>query len=588
MSLYRTGSFEIDPIKQPAVADTATWDEDAAYSFVRSAPEIYWKRMLRSLYRGDVQNRKSDEVPFSPLPGSVSRRNLGTWMIGRLPDGQHLILSMGKTRDKDVDIEAFKTFDRNEGQNLTFYPASDRNIHTYLKTCLPGRASRGLGARPRLGIGVRPTVLAWPAIWQAMAKKGFCANAIQNSLRELNLLEDLRSGHGPRENHQFSFGSVQEGHTGSTFEGLWLSGALSALDQNNVLDFGADADHIMVKKDESSLTGDPGPLHTGRERARQIILAARHYSFYTLDVSDLLDFTILHAKDHTAGTGRLEQIVGGRENAGMLLEYHNRDQETIEEELLGRYVAKYWEALDALEGLAQYIADLKGDEPFDLELSIDENPPGIETCSNTTSVEELSFLIRELLRRDIPVTHIAPNFGIEKGTDFRCPEGIIGLQKRVKMLCDVAGESGFMLDCHSGDDLSAETMRAIGDASSGWIQFKVSPSLQVLLGECIHDVSEKLFGHWWRLSLAYARRKQEEGSELAGRILGTLEGERRVRPSADHPLFHHFCFGPVGERDKQGRFINREWFYDLPQSVKREYTRRLTDHLCNLSEQIFR
>ena len=198
MSLYRTGSFEVDPVKQPAVADTATWDEDAAYAVVCAAPESYWKRMMRSISREDHRERQTKDIPFQPLSGSISRRNLCTWMIGKLPDGQHLILSIGKPSTTGGEIELVKSFGQLDGQNLTFYPASDRNVHSYLKTCLPGRTARGLGARPRLGIGVRASTLAWPAVWDAMSKKGFCANAIQNSLRELNLLEDLRSGHAPR------------------------------------------------------------------------------------------------------------------------------------------------------------------------------------------------------------------------------------------------------------------------------------------------------------------------------------------------------------------------------------------------------
>ena len=588
MSLYRAGAFEVDPIKQPAVADTATWDEDAAYELVHATPETYWKKMMRTLSRDGFDGEHATDIPFRPLPGSVSRRNLGTWMIGKLPDGQHLILSIGKTQGAGDEIELLKSFGQKDGQNITFYPASDRNINAYLRSCKPGRTTRGLGARPRLGIGVRATVLAWPGIWQAMIKKDFCANAIQNSLRELNLLEDLRSGNEPRENYQFSFGSVQEGHTGSTFEGLWLTGVLSALEYDATLDFGADADHIMVKRDDASIFADPAITHPGRERAKQIILAAKHYSFYTLDVSDLLDYGILHDTSGTIGIERLAEIVGDQENIDTLVGYHNRTPGTISEEHLGRFVGKYWEALDAIEELSAYTKALKGEELFDLELSIDENPPGIETCSNTTTTDELSFLIREIHRRNIQVTHIAPNFGIEKGTDFRCPEGLDGLGRRVKQLSEIAGEAGIMLDCHSGDDLSSETMAVIGKAASGNIHFKVSPSLQVLLGECIHDVSPKLFEHWWELSLGYARRKQEEGSELADQVLGSLESGTKTRPSPEHPLFHHFCFAPVGERDKQGRFINRAWFYELPKSVEREYTTRLCEHLCDLSELIFR
>ena len=38
------------------------------------------------------------------------------------------------------------------------------------------------------------TMSVWPGIFAAMTKGGFAANAIQNSVRELNLLEALLAG----------------------------------------------------------------------------------------------------------------------------------------------------------------------------------------------------------------------------------------------------------------------------------------------------------------------------------------------------------------------------------------------------------
>ncbi|MDH5453802.1 MAG: hypothetical protein OEX14_10665, partial [Paracoccaceae bacterium] len=65
----------------------------------------------------------------------------------------------------------------------------------------------------------------------------------------------------------------------------------------------------------------------------------------------------------------------------------------------------------------------------------------------------LMFLVLELQRRRIPVTHIAPNLGIEKGLDYRGPDSLVGLEKRIRGLYDISCEFGLMLDCHSGDDL---------------------------------------------------------------------------------------------------------------------------------------
>ena len=50
-----------------------------------------------------------------------------------------------------------------------------------------------------------------------------------------------------------------------------------------------------------------------------------------------------------------------------------------------------------------------------------------------------------------------------------------------------------MLDFHSGDDLCSAARQAIGRATHGWCHFKVSPSLQVIFGEVLHQVSPERF-----------------------------------------------------------------------------------------------
>jgi len=75
--------------------------------------------------------------------------------------------------------------------------------------------------------------------------------------------------------------------------------------------------------------------------------------------------------------------------------------------------------MSAIEPLYHHIKAVKNRNSFDLELSIDENPPGIETFDCLTTEIELVFLMLEMQRRHIPLTHIALNVGIEKGVDYR-------------------------------------------------------------------------------------------------------------------------------------------------------------------------
>ena len=110
--------------------------------------------------------------------------------------------------------------------HVSVYPTSDENIHTYTTLIHPKKGTRALGPIPRLGIGVRHTTAVWPGIFKGLYRADVSANAIQNSVRELHLLKTLYDGTPSRKNHLFSFGAMDEGHTGSTFEGLWTEGVL--------------------------------------------------------------------------------------------------------------------------------------------------------------------------------------------------------------------------------------------------------------------------------------------------------------------------------------------------------------------------
>jgi len=203
-----------------------------------------------------------------------------------------------------------------------------------------------------------------------------------------------------------------------------------------------------------------------------------------------------------------------------------------------------------------------------------------------TTADELTFLLAEIRRRGLPVTHIAPNFGVEKGADYMGADGLPGLEQRVRSLHRLAVEQGIMLDCHSGDDLSSATRRAVGRAANGDIHFKISPMLQGLFAEVLHALCPDRFLYWWEDTIAYARHEAGQGSALAARCIRQYE-QAGARPSPSHPLFHYYCFATLGRRDADGRFLHREKFYDLPASFYAEYARRVTELLGEVITDIF-
>jgi hypothetical protein len=548
------GEFDFDPAKNPAVLDTATWDPDGAWRIVSRIRD--WRALPKANGHPAPKDAK-EPVAYAASEASFGGRS---FFLAGLNDGQQVFVETGgKGGDGGKGGNGGKGGDGGEdplgkpcftktfpgGARVAMYKTDADVVKKYVTVVKPGSGPRALGLLPRLGVGVRMSTSVWPAVWYATDRYGFSANAIQNSLRELNLLDDLKACLPARSNYLFNFGEIAEGHTGSTFEGLWTYGVLDALKHGPTRPYGADADHIMVKRGDTEL-----------RRAKQVIEAARHYSFFTLDVSDVVEY--------------------GAQEGGS----------TTEE----RLTAKYDRAFQAVDELSAYIRGLKNTESFDLELSIDEHPPSVNTCESVTTERELSYILSELGRRGIPVTHVAPNFGVEKGVDYGCPDGLEGLESRVRALSRTAGEFGVRLDCHSGDDLSQATRRTLGRASGGGIHFKISPSLQIIFAEVLREFHPETFKIWWDDTLAYARREAEGGSGTAARCVRDYEGNEGNEggpPSPNFSVFHSFCFATVGKRDGDGRFVYRDMFYDLAPAFHAAYRERVQRFLCAVAEDLY-
>ncbi len=524
------GKLEIDPAVNPAVLDTATWDPEGARQIVRAVAPQYWHALLQALM--EAHSLPMDDH-CTVYRGSWAQRGASTYFLSRLSDGQYVFVEIGPV-DRRL-IAPLHVIALGGGIHLAMYAADAAAIRSYVQKMRPDKGPRAMGAVPRLGIGTRMSTSVWPGIWRAMDERKFAANALQNSVRELNLLEDVLAGRPARTNYLYGFGTLPEGHTGSTFEGLWVAGVIEALKSDTQPDYGADADHITIRR-------EPG----GLARAKRVIDAARAYTFFTLDVSDVVDYASLAAA-----------------------------------------ASKYGTALDVVAELAAYIRGLKGATPFDLELSIDECPPQMEASTCLTSEAELLFLIEELRRREVPITHIAPNVGIVKGQDYTGADGLAGFEQRIAGLQRVAAEQGIMLDFHSGDDLRSAARQAIGRATRGSNHFKVSPSLQVIFGEVLHEVCPERFHLWWEDTLAYARREASTGSTFAAQCLREYEGGADPTPAPHHAVFHHYNFASVGRRDAQGQFVHREKFYDLPAEFYCEYHDRIGRFLCDVAADVF-
>lgn len=561
------GKFDINPSTSPGVLDTATWDRAAAAAEIHRHRER-WASLSDAV--GDAATSRRPGTPEATVI-KVSGSSREVIALAALSDGQRVFLQIGGL-SKGSDLgRPFFQLQLREKLLLAAYPADAAVIDRFCTTLALSNGPRALGGTPRLGIGTRMTTRLWPGIFAAMQRHGFAANAIQNSVRELNLLSDLTSGAAPERNYASGFGTIESGYTGSTFEGLWVAGVLAALEYAHPLTYGADADHIQVKRAD-----------TGLARARRVVDAARYYTFFTLDVADVLAYDAIGRTG--AGDELLRQSIPADKERRDVLSFH-RQASGDDPDLIGRCVGKFWRALDAAARLADHIAALRGAAGFDLEFAFDEHPPEIAGPACISSDQEVAFVAREIRRRGLPVTHIAPNFGVEKGFDYRLADGYAGLSTRVASHFRIAEETGFLLDVHSADDLSGEARRAIRGATGGRMHFKISPMLHFIFAETVRDRHPDLFRRWWEDCRAYAMEEAQRGSAFAAECIAQLPAQAAPSPTQD--VFRHFFFAYPGRRDSAGRFINREAFYTLPADTYADYQERIAAHLGMLAEDLF-
>ncbi|MHB9036795.1 MAG: tagaturonate epimerase family protein [Armatimonadota bacterium] len=571
------GKLEMNPAKNPGVLDTATWDQRAAWQAVEQVGDK-WLSVQSAAISGSTLPEIAGVTPFT---GSCKCRGAAVFCLAALPDGQQVFGEIGNGGGEALG-QPIGTMTLSKGVHVAAYPTDSAVVNQYFLRIKPDSGPQPWGDTPRLGIGVRMTTAVWPGIFEAMNRSGFAANSIQNSVRELNLLDDIIECRPALKNYACGFGTIETGYTGSTWEGLWLSGVLSALQYDKPIKYGADADHIQIKRGEDGIA-----------RAKRVIDAARYYSFYTLDMADILDYSALPDSSPVPAAQYLCDKIPNDTERRMILAYHSEPKAfgdrtyKLDETAIGKFVGKYWDALQVLDELSSHISKLKDGRPFDLEFTIDEHPPEIAAFDCLTTDEEVLFVLREIRRRGLPVTHIAPNFGQEKGWDYRCSDGLDGLEKRVRAQFAIAEEFGALLDFHSADDLTVGPQRVIQRATGGRHHYKISPMVQLLYAETLQAYHPELFLRWWDDAMSYARREAEAGSPFAQECIRAYEASADKAPSRHHMLFHHYSFAFVGRRDDQGRFMHRDEFYDLSAEFYRAYQARISDHISSLAKELF-
>ena len=519
--------IDLDPAANPAVLDTCTWDTSAALAQCRRL-EPFLAACADAVATARCAGCLKVALAGSDavvMPSAAFVDGVGHFLMN-LPDGQKVFVSISAGKLESC-ADAIGTM--LDGK-VAVWPADVHAVKWYVANVNPQYGPRAFGSVPRMGIGDRQTVTVWPGIIEALRLVGGPAETMQNSAyRELAPMDMILAPPGAEVTYLPGHGSLNIGHTGSSIQGFWLAGVLSHIENDCTEPYGADLDHVPVKT-----AGEAGIA-----RAKHLIDCGRHFTFFTLDTSALFDFT---ASD-----------------------------------LSRRYDA----AVDAAAELFNYIRSIRNREPFDFEFSLDEGP-GI------TEPEELRYALERLTRKGVTVNFIAPNVGFEKRLDYRKPDGMPGLEGRVREMSRIAGEYGALLDFHSGSDKSPVTYQTVSRACDGKLKLKVSGKLQLILSEVLAELDPAFFNEWWEYTLVSARAEADAGSEVAAEYVKLVEDRRKAEGPGFKRLpqdrfFTDFSFGMVGAKDEKGNFLHRSRFYSLKPEVQAEYTKRVTEYVVRLA-----
>lgn len=197
----RFGKLEINPAKNPAILDTATWDPESAWGVVQSLDDAYWHSIQEAI---EQDNPLPVVDGFIPHTTSSARCHGGALFLASLADGQEVFVEIGagdeSVLETPIGVETLEA-----GSRIAMYKTDAAVIDRFFRFVNPVSGPRAMGAVPRLGIGSRMTTVVWPGVFRAMDTCGFAANAIQNSVRELNLLSNLLAGRPADRNYAFVF-----------------------------------------------------------------------------------------------------------------------------------------------------------------------------------------------------------------------------------------------------------------------------------------------------------------------------------------------------------------------------------------------
>ncbi len=325
--------------------------------------------------------------------------------------------------------------------------------------------------------------------------------------------------------------------------------------------FGADGDHLKNETDIKHA------LDCG-------------YTMVTLDCSDMLDTSVPSLSD-SEKTERIKGCADKRVdilfkdyadrkfNAGSaILRYTEKD--------IAAFILMYHKALDLIETVYNDLIRPHHSR-VDFEISIDET-------SEPTSPASHYIISRELSRKKIPFTSIAPRFPgeFQKAVDYR--GNLRNFEKEYKIHQAIADEFGYKLSIHSGSD-KFRIYPIIGEVSGKKFHLKTSGTHWL---EAVRLISRK-DPELYRKIHAHALKNHHQAAHLY-HITADISAVKPLQEVSDGDLEHycndenarqmlHIAYGNIlSGFDAECEITYKERIYTTISHYKDEYDRMIADH----------
>ena len=493
------------------------------------------------------------------------------------------------------------------------YPFSSkdhRNIRAFATKIDRSFLPRPQRSQPAIATGNRHPEISLPAAFDAFQqvlseKRLNIASTVQlSATREMTTDGEIarRDGSNP----------TAPGHTRVSIQHLYHAGLWAAIRAGFREGYTAEADHFIVSG------ADDHAIAKSVEWVKQAILDAAGYTKFTTDSSRVFDLRadLRHPTPWTdAEIDQLFEQWLTREEQAWVFEAFSRPFECGKARYvfstgeIKRLAAKFVPSLKLNEELFDAIARAKKGEPFDFEPSLDE-------AETLTTAKELIFYMHWLKERGRPAQLVPPNLGFKKrqaypetaealakytyhkmwpelaGEQHPIPE----LKRRVEELAEVARFFDGTLSIHSGSGKQAEVLQAIGAATRGRLNYKISGELQLQLFDVLSEqpatalerqlydrmvaacegfAAHSAFGEESALAAKY--RESGHGSYLGDASRGRVDGN----------LFLVFWLGNmVGSKDVDGSFF-KDSLDRLPAPIVDETRRRNVRYIKWLASNLF-